>query len=231
MAEKTEDQKYCGQIIFLSTNDIAINCRFCQHDFYTLEAARAHLDEHFPELPSTIKKEDSMAIPTEISSNINKEDCINFGSDCELTEFAKNLSPLTLNTNNGTNENRQTMNESISNPKVQKKAKRAKEIFVPIEVSSNDKKQTASDGKVSKPKVIKSGSSIPKKTVLKHGNRYKCSICEKGFMSLSKLDIHTREQHLPDTDPRRYFPCQLCDLNCKTYRQLIRHRKSYHLYL
>lgn len=45
----------------------------------------------------------------------------------------------------------------------------------------------------------------------KKRSRQICSDCGKVFSSLSLLNIHIREKHLPDTDPRRYFKCSRCD--------------------
>lgn len=53
--------------------------------------------------------------------------------------------------------------------------------------------------------------------------RQECPSCEKRFLNKTLLDNHTRENHLPDSDPRRYFPCQLCDRKLKSYAQMKRH--------
>lgn len=57
---------------------------------------------------------------------------------------------------------------------------------------------------------------------------HKCSVCEKRFCNKVQLDIHTREKHLPDTDPRRYFPCKQCDVICDTNRKLSYHKLHMH---
>lgn len=54
---------------------------------------------------------------------------------------------------------------------------------------------------------------------------YECSVCGKQFINNAKLSVHKREKHLPDSDPRRYFPCELCDCKLKSYGQLDRHRR------
>lgn len=46
--------------------------------------------------------------------------------------------------------------------------------------------------------------------------KYECTMCKKSFKTNSKLSYHTRENHLPDTDPRRWFPCDQCDHKSKT---------------
>lgn len=56
---------------------------------------------------------------------------------------------------------------------------------------------------------------------------YHCSACKQQFSQKTLLDIHTREQHLSDTDPRRYFPCKLCDAKLKTYGQMIHHKRKH----
>lgn len=57
--------------------------------------------------------------------------------------------------------------------------------------------------------------------------QFECSICGKKFINNATLNFHTREKHLPDTDPRRYFPCELCDCKLKSYGQLHRHRQTH----
>lgn len=59
--------------------------------------------------------------------------------------------------------------------------------------------------------------------------RYRCSVCKKKFIEKSKLSIHTREKHLPDTDPRRYFSCTLCDIKLKTCSQQRKHRRTHNM--
>lgn len=58
--------------------------------------------------------------------------------------------------------------------------------------------------------------------------QHKCSECEKFFLHKFQLDYHTREKHLPDTHPRRYFPCQLCTEKFKTNHLLHRHKGRMH---
>lgn len=61
--------------------------------------------------------------------------------------------------------------------------------------------------------------------VHKDDRRHVCQVCKKRFIVRFKLDIHVREKHLPDNDPRRYFPCELCDAKFKSYAQLYIHRR------
>lgn len=61
--------------------------------------------------------------------------------------------------------------------------------------------------------------------VHKDDRRHQCKACKKRFVVRSKLDIHVREKHLPDTDPLRYFPCELCNAKFKSYAQLYIHRR------
>lgn len=57
--------------------------------------------------------------------------------------------------------------------------------------------------------------------------RHKCSSCEKKFVTKALCDVHTRENHLPDTDPRRYFSCKKCETKFKNHSQLARHRQTH----
>lgn len=47
--------------------------------------------------------------------------------------------------------------------------------------------------------------------------RHPCSICDKRFFYPYLRDNHIRENHLPDSDPRRYFECKQCDGKFKSY--------------
>lgn len=58
---------------------------------------------------------------------------------------------------------------------------------------------------------------------------HNCLVCEKGFIRKNELDKHIREKHLPDTDPRRYFPCKQCDKTFKTYKYLRIHINTLHI--
>lgn len=57
---------------------------------------------------------------------------------------------------------------------------------------------------------------------------YQCLTCPKRFINKGHLDVHTREKHLPDTDPRRYFPCKLCVEKFKSQRSLSYHKSRIH---
>lgn len=62
----------------------------------------------------------------------------------------------------------------------------------------------------------------------KKERQHKCSACTSKFVHKFQLDYHTRENHLPDTDPKRYFPCQVCNDKFKTYDLLHRHKTRMH---
>lgn len=56
----------CGQIYIMPNDIFALMCKFCEEDFYNLEAFREHLTEHFSERkPTTIKTEDSVSLDGE----------------------------------------------------------------------------------------------------------------------------------------------------------------------
>lgn len=79
-------------------------------------------------------------------------------------------------------------------------------------------------------KTFTQSSSLSKhiKALHTQERRHQCSTCTKGFVSKSNLDCHIREKHLPDDDPRRYFPCKLCDDKFKTATQLSNHNSRIH---
>lgn len=57
--------------------------------------------------------------------------------------------------------------------------------------------------------------------------RQMCSDCGRTFNNTGTLNIHIRERHLPDSDPRRLFPCRYCDNKFKTNHQLYSHLKTH----
>lgn len=54
--------------------------------------------------------------------------------------------------------------------------------------------------------------------------QHSCSFCDKRFHIYSLLERHVRENHLPDSDPRRYFNCNQCDGKFKTFHLLSTHK-------
>lgn len=50
-----------------------------------------------------------------------------------------------------------------------------------------------------------------------------CSVCGKSFTNKSSLTIHIREKHLPDTDPRCFFPCKVCGSKFRTASKMHLH--------
>lgn len=58
-------------------------------------------------------------------------------------------------------------------------------------------------------------------------DRQICSVCGKAFSSTGILNIHMREKHLPDTDPRRYFKCSRCDSKFDTEYHLRVHNLTH----
>lgn len=78
-------------------------------------------------------------------------------------------------------------------------------------------------------KTFSSSMSLYRHINIHNGNQRKmCSECGKICSSAAKLTTHTREKHLPDTDPRRFFCCTLCDGKFKTSHQLSDHKMAMH---
>lgn len=260
MVEEAENvQKHCGQILFLSTNCFAFNCEFCKHDFFTLEALRAHLNEHFPELATIIKTEDPISFDNEDIKNILSDVNSRGAQRAPLNEYFLELA-TTIKTEDRhecitpeVQEDIKDILSDVDNPgsdsTVGLSTLNNNEITIKSEQSEgNERKRQPQracriqttrknvSANISKPKVHKEASSddiqrtgskvnsiIPNRLRSNDVKRHNCSICGKDFISPSRLDYHTREKHLPDTDPRRYLPCPLCYVKFKTYSQLYRH--------
>lgn len=232
MAEPTEViQKRCGQIIFLSADNIALNCEFCHHDFFTFEALRAHIDEHFPDLPSNIKTESFASCGRFILSDVQDNDIstenLQGNRESQSIEAAGNDNS-TLHTNGVKKSEQSKGNERRRQPQrsCNVEPTDVNKLTKPVRKSAT--KQASSGEKTcsSKPNIIKS-RSILKKIVESH-DKLKCSICEKKFTCHFYLKHHTRENHLPDSDPRRYYPCELCDVKLKSYVHLRSHTRNKH---
>lgn len=346
MAERTDVvEKHCGQIIFMSADNIALNCEFCRHDFFTLEALRTHLNDHFPELQTIIKKEeesisyasDSVPIPSEFPTNVKRENSISieWSMPPDVQDYVKDILTDKLPDGPGSTVDSETVslfnNEHIvgtqlelqlhracknemskkkKRPSVPEKArytpvKRVKNPFFtcdycqkqfvlkrrmlehirhhfdirPYNCTYCDRAFSRCSRKnVHERTCYKSGvSNKPKdlpykcefcprhwgtqKQLDEHENTHtgkrphqcricdktfaarrtlvchvkmhaddkphKCTSCEKKFSRNAELLLHIREKHLPDTDPRRYFPCLLCDVKLKTYCQYKRHTREH----
>lgn len=75
------------------------------------------------------------------------------------------------------------------------------------------------------PKTFAAASSLWSHNKIHTQERqHKCSVCGKTFAHKHMRDRHIREQHLPDTDPHRYFECTKCDRKFITHRQMCYHR-------
>lgn len=77
-------------------------------------------------------------------------------------------------------------------------------------------------------RTLASSNSLKNHIKLHTNDRHKCLECDKSFIKLHRLNIHTRENHLPDTDPKRYFSCIRCDKKYENYSQLRYHTLDSH---
>lgn len=68
-------------------------------------------------------------------------------------------------------------------------------------------------------KTFTARNSLRNHTKLLHTKdlRHACSLCDSIFLFPYQLEAHIREKHLPDTDPRRYFLCNLCFNKFKSF--------------
>lgn len=66
------------------------------------------------------------------------------------------------------------------------------------------------------------------KAVHKKDFRHVCSVCGKRFLFPKFLENHRRANHLPDTDPQRYFPCNQCNVKCISNERLKYHKIQMH---
>lgn len=299
----------CGQIYVLSNNEFSLICKFCGNDFFTLDDLRAHLNEHFSDSPTIIKKEVSNDSRTgdcgESISPYNMTDAetaaepnMNLSTQCEENQpnWICEHSAKTLNENEYTTEAEMENTHSNRYPKRLRKGmekSREKPTPMPMPILQMESKGEKGSRELNfKSHSIAARTTVPIKELNKGrdpyklkaytqfqcnfcpkkfnsnnnrkehenthtGNRpYNCKICSKAFASRRNisahekihkgskphqckvcnrtyterrhLDGHTRANHLNDTDPQRFFPCKLCDVNLKSNPSLLYHIRTVH---
>lgn len=224
MVDETEVvQKQCGQIIFWPTDNFALNCGFCNHDFFTFEALRAHIDKHFSELPSNIKTEDSIICNTGRADVLN--DNLQNENGSQSTVAANSVIPSVLKAKRTDGSEQSEGNprthqptrackiqptdinrkKTFSNHKVQEKAHQI------VALKFNDKKRAK---RVTVVETAAKTTERPKRTKVIQ----QCSYCPKIFTTKNK-----RIDHENFHTGKRPHHCLTCSKSFAITASLSRH--------
>lgn len=239
-------KKKCGEIFIFSKDNLSLVCDYCKTDYYTLEAFGVHfLHDHMPpQLLPNIKCEDSSSCDSynvpqqegfrspQQSSSVPSEQVEMKRPDFlavilkeehnEIDIFESNTSlPKTGNFSNDSEKvNHRQCSFCIKIFESKRKCNDHENLHTGVR-PYQCKLCT---------KTFHSSNSHRYHMKLHSNERpHNCSVCEKGFIRKAELVKHTREKHLPDGDPKRYFPCKQCDEQFKSYRHLRNHIHTLHI--
>lgn len=207
MNESEEDKKFCGYI--LSNDNFLLVCEFCGSDHNSLEGFVEHINEHFPEQP-----ENSIICGSEhqvVSQDILQEHSTTVGGATVFESIAagslQTEEPDILILEDGSSIEESLINLTDEN-----------------ETNSSDTYGTHICDLCHKSFTASGSLSCH----MRLHTRKKCVACGNVFGNKSKLEVHIREKHLPDTDPRRYFSCDLCDEKFSTDYKMRHHKYRTH---
>lgn len=204
----TANKTKCGDIFQFMEDNFTLVCEKCSGNYSTLEAFSVHILQDHPTSASSVRI-DQVEIGPEFIRLKEEHDF----SDADISE----------------------PKESQYQPKIKKISKQYQCRFCdktfPVRRHADEHENVHFERRPYEcyicHKDIISFRSLRNHLRLHYDRPHKCLVCEKTFIKKSKLDLHTREKHLPATDPRRFFPCEFCDKICKTY-SIMRHHVIIH---
>lgn len=253
------DRMKCGEIFIFSKDNFLLVCGYCRTDYYTLEAFGVHfIHDHMPpHLITNIKCEDSSScdsynvpnqsnvqlplepVPTTKDGNQSNrsspQQCSSFKNEQVEVKIPDFLA-VTLKEEHDeidVTESNISLLQNDSEKENIRQCSFCSKIFESKQ-KCNDHENSHTGNRPYQcklcPKTFHSGSSLRYHIKLHSNVRpHNCLVCEKGFIGKTDLDKHTREKHLPDADPERYFPCKQCDMKFKSYRHLRNHMNTLHI--
>lgn len=201
----------CGQIFILSTENFSLVCDFCEDDFYTFDDLRAHLSEHFPDLPTNLKDEDnndceltqldinedntdnlSDNLQDNDETNVFDEGSTNVSSDIEIEIFkiehiAENQERSPTKRSYMLHNNSDNENEKISNPLAEPRytLRKREKKSVPLAFSHQEQRLEANEE--SNILVEHPTSEIVEARKL---TDFKCDYCQKEFTKKETIRQH-----------------------------------------
>lgn len=233
----------CGQIYILSNNEFSLICKFCGNDFFTLDDLRAHLNEHFPNIPTVIKKEESTgycgeSIPHEthnitydFKAIINDETASESTNQCE--EIQPN--PVCAHPANTGTENEYTtetaekkVEHSIRYPKrLRKGMEKPREEPMPNLQMENKGKKGSGELNIKSHSIA---ARVVHKVLIKQRDpdkskeniQFQCNFCSKTFNS----NINRKEHENTHTGNRPY-KCKICSRPFAARRNVSAHERRH----
>lgn len=254
MVERTTSvaRKRYGQIFISSDDTFAFMCEVCATDFFTIEEFRVHLAEHFPKVSTNSKNDVSFSSdsdceqPDEIMDFEAIQEFEAARSQSITEPFGSSMLDADLDDSEYEKPKRKQTNYIYENPpsynrnaetKLKKLESYDRRSFVCrycckifSAKSNRDDHENTHTGIRPFQCTICSSTFASRNCLRGHikthtdDRQHQCSVCKKRFTRKSYLNIHTRERHLPDSDPRSYFACKVCDLKFETYDKIKRHR-------
>lgn len=210
----TANKTKYGEILQISQDNFSLVCVLCGENYYTLAAFGVHILQAHPTKPAS--QSASVRIKWEVIENPEFES-INLKANHDIRDFS----------DSGTSE----PIESEVLPKKKTISKSFQCSFCDkMFPSRRDWVDHVNKHTGGRPyecylchKAYYSLKSL-KSHLRQHNDRpHKCLGCEKSFIKRCTLVQHFRENHLPATDPRRFFPCKICDKKFKTYSNMRLH--------
>lgn len=241
MLKKTDVEKdtqgvKCGEMFIFPEGNYSMICEFCGAKHFNFDILAEHVFDHLPKPPIHIKQENFSKAGQNDNTNENKSEVI--GSEMAVVEYLFFDEEFVSTRHRSDEINRSKMaslNEEKNLKKISKsdhqcnfcgqKFNKAKALFEHESMHSGRMPYECQE-------CLKPFSSA--KALRIHGITHKdierqmCSDCGRTFNNTGTLNIHIRERHLPDTDPRRFFPCRYCDNKFKTNHQLYSHLLKTH---
>lgn len=229
----------CGEMFIIKTaGNYSIVCQFCGLECSNFDKLAAHVFDHLPtpqQEPSlNIKQENFISCGSDNDEH-SAEACYDDEDDNKSQNAASECPsfPTKCNTNN---EKANRSEKEITN-----------DDKMALQCKFCDKKFTASKSRLDH-ENLHTGHQPYECTICskkysvetslrnhlhahakKEGKQERaiCTVCGKSLSDLRCLNIHIRENHLEDEDPRRLFKCKLCDCKFDKVYHLSVHRLTH----
>lgn len=233
----------CGEMFIITEGNYSIICEFCGQKSSNFDKLASHIFDHLPKPqqdPSLhIKQENFISCGSDIDEQSFTVEACYEDSDDEDDNRSQNAATDAV----GTADNRTT--NSVEAKRCEKETN--KDDKMSLQCKFCDKKFTASKSRLDH-ENIHTGAQPYKCSICskkysvetslrnhlrshakKEGKqeRIVCSVCGKSLSDLRCLNIHIRENHLSDTDPRRLFKCKQCDCKFDKVYHLSVHRLTH----
>lgn len=230
----TDEGTKCCEI-FVITEGFAMVCQFCGIEYNNFENLAEHVFEHLPkQIPQPelhIKQENFISCGSDGESSFPAETYYDDDNDNEDIQPEENKTDVvacilsdTFPANEGETNNSDNISlqcrfceKKFATPKSREDHENHHTGHQPYECRICSKTYAL---KTSLTYHIRTHSGGKKERAI-------CTFCGKSIASTIRLNVHIRENHLPDTDPRRYFNCKYCDSKFETAYRLHLHNLTH----